>query len=127
MASGLASIVLTCATLLAVDGDTISCDGDLMEDIGPGEPGVSGYDAPEIERSACDRERLWGEQAKAILQDFLDAEGTVVENLGVRDGDGRELVRVRLAGGVTAGERLIAMRYAVAWRPDETFAWCHVL
>jgi micrococcal nuclease len=127
MASALASAVLTCATLLAVDGDTIRCDGVLMEDVGSGEPGVSGYDAPEIERSACDRERIWGEQAKAILQEYLDAPGTVIEDLGARDSDRHALGRVRLADGTTAGEKLIALGYAVAWKPGQTYAWCHVL
>jgi micrococcal nuclease len=124
MISLLASAVISCVSLSAIDGDTISCDGALMEDIGSGEPNRSGYDAAEIDRSACDRERLWGEQARAILQELLERPGTAVEDVGERDSFGLPLVRVLLGDGSAAGDELIALGYAVAWRPGETYAWC---
>ncbi len=48
--------LLVCATLLAVDGDTIKCDGVNMRDMGDGKPFVSGYDAPEISKPKCQEE-----------------------------------------------------------------------
>lgn len=60
----LASTVLTCLSLTAIDGDTIRCNGQRMRDMGPGSPNVSGYDAPEIGRAQCAKERLLGEQAR---------------------------------------------------------------
>ena len=60
----LASTVLTCLSLTAIDGDTIRCNGERMRDMGPGSPNVSGYDAPEIGRAQCAKERLLGEQAR---------------------------------------------------------------
>jgi endonuclease YncB( thermonuclease family) len=110
--------------LLAVDGDTISCDGVAMRDIGAGEPNISGYDAPQIERSACFREQLWGEQARDILQDMLIRPGTTVEATGASDSLGMPLVSVRLADGTTAGEALIRLGYAVPWKPGDNYAWC---
>jgi endonuclease YncB( thermonuclease family) len=119
--------VLTCLSLAAIDGDTISCDGVEMEDVGPGEPNVSGYAAPRLDLPACAREELWAAQAKVILQDLLDAAGTVVEDSGRRDRYGLPLVRVKLADGRTAGEEMIRLGYAVAWKPGEIFAWCNAL
>lgn len=36
--------LLVCAALLAVDGDTIKCDGVNMREMGDGAPNVSSYD-----------------------------------------------------------------------------------
>ncbi|MBX3531224.1 MAG: thermonuclease family protein [Rhizobiaceae bacterium] len=127
MAGTLIWSVIACISLVAIDGDSISCDGVAMQDVGPGEPNVSGYAAPDLVLPACAREELWGSQAKVILQDLLDAPGTVVEDSGERDRYGLPLVRVKLADGRTAGEELIRLRYAVAWKPGETFAWCNAL
>jgi hypothetical protein len=40
--------VIVCASLTAVDGDTVRCDGQLMRLLGQGVPFVSGIDTPEI-------------------------------------------------------------------------------
>jgi hypothetical protein len=51
--------LMTCAVLLAVDGDTVKCDGVNLRPMGDGAPFVSGFDAPEIGQHAdCPEERL---------------------------------------------------------------------
>ena len=92
--------------------------------MGPGAPNKSGYDAPEIRRAGCSKERLLGEQAKLRLQELLDQPGTVVEDSGRRDWYGRPLVWIRLANGTTAGEVLIRDGYAVRWEPGSRSSWC---
>lgn len=69
-------ITLACTILLAIDGDSIRCDGVNMRDMGPGEPFKSGYDAPEIRNAKCERERLLGHQAK--LRDAIDKRDTII-------------------------------------------------
>ena len=44
--------IITCAALMAVDGDTIKCDGQNMRPMGDGAPYVSGFDTPELSRNA---------------------------------------------------------------------------
>lgn len=120
----LASTVLTCLSLTAVDGDTIRCGTERMRDMGPGSPNKSGYDAPEIGNAKCPQERLLGEQARIRLQELLDQHGTRVEDSGKRDRYGRPLVVVRLRSGVTAGEVLMREGYAVRWQPGYRSRWC---
>lgn len=120
----LAATVLSCSSLVAVDGDTIRCGTERMRDMGPGAPNKSGYDAPEIGNAKCPKERLLGEQAKIRLQELLNQRGTVVEDSGKRDRYGRALVVVRLGSGVTAGEVLMREGYAVRWQPGYRAGWC---
>jgi len=124
LASLFAATVLSCSSLVAVDGDTIRCGTERMRDMGPGSPNKSGYDAPEIRNAKCPSEALLGEQAKIRLQELLDQPGTQVEDSGKRDRYGRPLVVVRLRGGLTAGEVLMRDGYAVRWRPGYKAAWC---
>lgn len=70
-----AEILLICAVLLAVDGDTIKCDGVNMRDMGDGQPFVSGYDTPEIFRPKCQQELELGRAAKARMQELLETPG----------------------------------------------------
>jgi endonuclease YncB( thermonuclease family) len=118
------SLILACAMLLAVDGDTIKCDGVNMRDMGPGAPFVSGYDTPEIGHAKCPAERAAGKRAKARLQQLLDQPGVQVVDSGKRDRYGRPLVWVKLANGRTAGEVLIGEGFAVRWTPDYEPGWC---
>jgi endonuclease YncB( thermonuclease family) len=118
------SLILACAMLLAVDGDTIRCGTERMRDMGPGSPNKSGYDAPELGNAKCAQERLLGEQAKQRLQELLDQRGTQVEDSGKRDRYGRPLVVVRLRDGTTAGEVLMREGYAVKWYPGYKGKWC---
>ncbi|MCO5082582.1 MAG: thermonuclease family protein [Rhizobiaceae bacterium] len=119
-----AATVLSCSTLVAVDGDTVRCGTERMRDMGPGAPNKSGYDAPEIGNAKCAKERLLGEQAKLRLQELLDQRGTQVEDSGKRDRYGRPLVVVRLGNGTTAGEVLMREGYAVRWKPGYRSNWC---
>jgi len=113
----LAASIIACASLTAVDGVR-------MRDMGPGAPNKSGYDAPEIGRAQCAKEKLLGEQAKLRLRELLDAPGIIVEDSGARDRHGRPLVWVKLRNGTTAGEVVLRDGYAVAWRPGYRTAWC---
>lgn len=124
LATLFAATVLSCSSLVAVDGDTIRCGTERMRDMGPGSPNKSGYDAPEIGNAKCAKERLHGEQAKRRLQELLDQRGTRVEDSGKRDRYGRPLVVVRLGNGTTAGEVLMREGYAARWRPGYKAAWC---
>ena len=54
-----AATVLTCSSLVAVDGDTIRCGTERMRDMGPGSPFKSGYDAPEIRNAKSKRTPSW--------------------------------------------------------------------
>ena len=65
------SLILACAFLLAVDGDTIKCDGVNMRDMGSGKPKVSGYDTPELGRARCAEERAAGIRARDRMQQLL--------------------------------------------------------
>ncbi|HEV7274898.1 MAG TPA: hypothetical protein VGN80_01270 [Devosiaceae bacterium] len=53
-------LLMTCASLIAVGGDTVKCDGMNLRDMGDGAPFVSGYDAPEIHGPDCEEERQLG-------------------------------------------------------------------
>lgn len=44
-----APIILTCLSLLAVDGDTVKCDGQNLRIIGNGAPFINGVDTPETQ------------------------------------------------------------------------------
>lgn len=124
LATLLTATVLSCSSLVAVDGDTIRCGTERMRDMGPGSPAKSGYDAPEISRAKCAKERLLGEQAKRRMQELLDQRGTRIEDSGKRDRYGRPLVVIRLGNGTTAGEILMQEGYAVRWTPRYRPNWC---
>ena len=118
--------LLVCASLLAVDGDTIKCDGVNMRDMGDGAPFVSGYDTPEIGRNAeCDAERRLGEAAKARMSQLLATPGVQIERSGKEDRYDRPLVRAILPTGQTIGNVLIAEGLAVEWRPLQSWNWCN--
>ena len=61
--------------------------------------------------------------AKARLAQILEG-GVTVEASGRRDIYGRELVRLRLADGRTAGAVLIAEGLAAPWKPGDRNDWC---
>lgn len=70
--------LLVCATLLAVDGDSIKCNGRNMRDMGDGRPFVSGYDTPEIFNPKCQEEIELGRAAKARMTELLSTSGVEV-------------------------------------------------
>jgi len=117
--------LLFCASLLAVDGDTIKCDGRNMRDMGDGAPFISGYDAPEITHAKCPAELALGRKAKARMAQLLAMPGVTVTDSGKRDTtqSHRPLVWVRLANGESVGHRMMAEGLAREW-PDGPKHWC---
>lgn len=114
--------LLVCASLVAVDGDTIKCDGANMRDMGDGAPFKSGYDAPETRNAACQQELELGRAATALMSQLLpDAS---VYSSGKEDRYGRPLVWVRLPDGRSVGSVMISKRLAVKWRPGRDHDWC---
>lgn len=92
--------LLFCASLTAVDGDTVKCDGRNFRDMGDGAPFVSGYDTPEIGRNAeCERENSMGKNAMRRMADLLKTPGILIEDSGQIDRYDRSLVVLRLPDG----------------------------
>jgi micrococcal nuclease len=117
--------LVVCATLLAVDGDTVKCDGQNLRDMGDGAPFVSGYDTPEIGRNAkCPSENELGKQAKRRMAELLRTPGLTIEDSGEIDRFERPLVVLRLPDGRTIGSVLLAEGLAVEWRPGSDNDWC---
>lgn len=119
----IAAVLLTCASLVAVDGDTIKCDGVNMRDMGDGRPFVSGYDAPETHKPKCQEELELGRAATALMSQLLPS--ATVYDSGERDRFGRPLVSVRLPDGRSIGSALIGEGLAVEWRPGRAHDWCN--
>ena len=118
--------LLICLALVAVDGDTIKCDGVNMRDMGDGAPFVSGYDTPEIWSAKCDRELELGREAKARMEELLETPGVQVWDSGEVDDtqSHRPLVWVKLPDGRTAGGILMSEGLARKWTPDYRADWC---
>lgn len=118
--------LIQCATLYAIDGDTISCDGINMRDMGDGAPFVSGYDTPEIRDSKCAKELELGRAAKTRMNELLETLGMQIYDSGRVDKtrSKRPLVWVKLASGVTAGHVLMNEGMARRWTPSYEADWC---
>jgi micrococcal nuclease len=116
--------LLLCASLLAVDGDTIKCDGVNLRDMGDGAPNVSGYDTPESYGPECDYERDLARDATIRMEELLRTPGLQIIDSGRRDRYKRPLVSAVLADGRTIGSVLISEGLAVEWTPDYKPAWC---
>jgi micrococcal nuclease len=122
-----AANTITCSSLLAIDGDSISCNGIDMRLLGSGIPSKSGIDAPEIGKAKCDAERTIAKEAKARLAVLLQTPGLKVEDSGARDRFQRPLVRLRLKDGKEVGQVLLDEGYAVVWTPGhkrKRDPWC---
>lgn len=117
------AVLLTCASLSAIDGDTIKCDGVNMRDMGDGVPFVSGYDAPETRNAKCQEELELGRAATAKMGELLP--NAEVYDSGKRDRYGRPLVWVRLKDGRSVGSLLIDEGLARSWSPKYRAEWCH--
>lgn len=115
--------LLVCATLVAVDGDTIKCNGQNMRDMGDGRPNVSGYDTPETHNAKCQEELELGRAATAAMAEML-RQGAQVYDSGKRDRHKRPLVWVRLPDGRSIGSVLIAEGLAAEWSPGYRAEWC---
>lgn len=116
--------LLACTMLVAVDGDTVRCDGELLRILGDGAPYVSGVDAPETRGSDCRAEAMLGQLAKNRLQELIETPGLEVQDSGERDPFDRPLVTLRLPDGRTAGQILIEEGLAVEWTPGYRADWC---
>lgn len=114
--------LIICASLLAVDGDTIKCNGVNMRDMGDGAPNVAGYDTPEVRSAKCQLELELGRAATAAMNGLL--KGAKVYDSGERDRFDRPLVWVRTADGHSVGSILIAEGLAREWRPGYQADWC---
>ena len=117
--------LMTCAVLLAVDGDTVKCDGQNLRPMGDGAPFVSGFDTPEIGQFAdCPEEHRLGIRAFARMSELLQLPGLVVEDSGVMDRFDRPLVVLRLPDGTPLGRIMIEEGLAMEWVPGYRGAWC---
>jgi len=117
--------LLICASLMAVDGDTVECDGQRLRPMGNGAPYVSGFDTPEIGvRADCPGENWLGAMALARMIELLETPGLVVEGSGVPDAFERQLVVLRLPDGSTVGQALIDEGHAREWTPAYKANWC---
>lgn len=117
--------IVTCNKLVAVDGDTIRCDGLRMRDMGDGEPFKSGYDTPEIRNSKCDAEKALGRKAKKRMAELLTTRGLTITDSGeVESRHNRPLVWIKLPSGKTVGAVLIEEGLARRWTPEYEPDWC---
>lgn len=72
---------VVCASLVAVDGDTIKCNGENMRLMGTGKPFVSGVDTPEI-RGKCQAEKDLAQKAKRRTAELKKNQVCVWNTLG---------------------------------------------
>lgn len=105
-----AETLLICVQLLAIDGDSIRCDGVNMRDMGDGAPFVSGYDTPEIWTNKCPEELALARKAKERMEELLATPGVEVFSSGRTDDteSHRPLVWVILPDGRSIGSVLIS-------------------
>lgn len=122
----IAAAMLVCASLTAVDGDTVRCDGQLMRLLGGGIPFVSGIDTPEIGSHAkCIKERKLALIAKGRLKELLEERGLRIEIKGIDNTPAhRPLVNIYRKDGREVGAMLLAEGFAREWRPRHKNDWC---
>lgn len=120
------AVLIMCAQLLAVDGDTIKCDGINMRAMGDGAPFGSGFDTPEIWSNKCPAELDLARKAKIRMQELLDTPGIQIRDSGGVDKTRtkRPLVWVILPDGRSAGSILIGEGLAREWTPEYKADWC---
>ncbi|MCR9151232.1 MAG: thermonuclease family protein [Rhodobacteraceae bacterium] len=117
--------LMLCASLIAVDGDTVKCDGVNLRPMGDGAPYVSGFDTPEFGQHAkCTEEHRLAIRAMARMSELLQTPGLTIEDSGQLDPFKRPLVVLRLPDGSTIGQTLIDEGLARVWTPEYTADWC---
>ncbi|SCB62306.1 nuclease homologue [Rhizobium aethiopicum] len=119
--------LILCASLTAVDGDTVKCDGQNMRLLGEGVPFASGIDTPEIGSNAkCLKERKLALIAKGRLKELLAEKGLRVVFSGAVDKtqSHRPLVNIYRANGEEIGKRLLQEGLARMWSPKRRIDWC---
>lgn len=115
----LASISVGLASTLAVDGDTVVIDRELIR--------IANIDAPEIGHPKCDAELRLGQVASRRMAELLGSGEIVVHRGDPKDGRlkdryGRTLATVTIDGR-DAGEILIAEGLARPWTGRRR-PWC---
>ncbi|MBX5279153.1 thermonuclease family protein [Rhizobium sp. NLR10a] len=119
--------LILCASLTAVDGDTVKCDGQNMRLLGEGVPFVSGIDTPEIGSHAkCLKERKLALIAKGRLKELLNEKGLRVMFSGSvdRTPSHRPLVNIYRTNGEEIGKKLLQEGFARIWTPGQPNDWC---
>jgi micrococcal nuclease len=128
-----ATTIMLCASLMAIDGDTVRCcesaegrcEGQNLRPMGGGAPDISGFDTPETGGHArCALEAELGLKAGARFAELLRTPGLVVEDSGEIDDYDRPLVWLRMPRGTTVGQTLIEEGHAREWRPGRRIDWC---
>lgn len=116
-------MLLVCALIAVVDGDTVKCDGQSVRLLGDGAPNISGFDTPETYRPDCQKELELGRAATARMSELV-SQAVGIEDTGVRDRFGRILGSLVLNDGRTAGSVLLEEGHAVVWQPGDSANWC---
>ncbi|PDS29252.1 thermonuclease family protein [Rhizobium phaseoli] len=119
--------LILCASLTAVDGDTVKCDGQNMRLLGEGVPFVSGIDTPEIGSHArCIKERKLALIAKGRLKELLAEKGLLIEWSGAVDKtqSHRPLINIYRTNGEEIGKKLLDEGFARIWNPKRPNDWC---
>ncbi|MBX5063462.1 MULTISPECIES: thermonuclease family protein [Rhizobium] len=119
--------LILCASLTAVDGDTVKCDGQNMRLLGEGVPFVSGIDTPEIGSHAkCPKERKLALIAKGRLKELLAEKGLRVIFSGAvdRTPSRRPLINIYRPNGEEIGKKLLEEGFAWPWSPRQRNDWC---
>ncbi|MBX5017521.1 thermonuclease family protein [Rhizobium lentis] len=119
--------LILCASLTAVDGDTVKCDGQNMRLLGEGVPFVSGIDTPEIGSHAkCIKERKLALIAKVRLKELLAEKGLRVVFIGAvdRTPSHRPLVNIYRPNGEEIGKKLLREGFARTCSQRRRNDWC---
>ena len=119
-------MILACALIAVVDGDTVKCDGESLRLIGDGEPHKLAFDTPETYQPDCEEERVLGEAATTRLKELI-ADLAWIEDTGEKGRYGRPLVRVWIntsTGERTVGSIMLDEGRAQIWTPGAEIDWC---
>ena len=103
----LASLTSATAGVRVIDGDTIELDGEKIR--------LINIDTPETFRPRCERERQWGEAAKARLIELLAGPDELTVVREKQDYFMRTLAYI-LKGDQDLGEQLVVEGLAIPWK-----------
>jgi endonuclease YncB( thermonuclease family) len=117
--------IIICASLVAVDGDTLRCDGQLLRLLGSGKPNVVGIDTPELRSYKCPAEKIAAQKAHRRLSALIKGQRVTIIAHGIDSTPSRRpLVNVYMEGGGEIGKTLMREGYAREWRPGRKNDWC---
>ena len=119
------SMIMVCAALTVVDGDTVKCDGRKLRLLGQGIVDVRGIDTPELRTWKCEKERRLAKLARTRLKQLLEGEKVKIVAEGFdKTPDKRPLVNIYLSDGSEVGTILLKEGFAREWRPRHKVNWC---